>query len=63
MNTDTSSSSLSNHMAMIAEDGTLLIWGWNMRGQLGLGHKRNMATPQVLVLPDESQISGFAAGI
>lgn len=36
------------HSVAIDRDGKVYTWGWNINGQLGLGHNENISTPQLI---------------
>lgn len=40
-----------NHSALLTKDGTIYVWGRNLDGQLGTGHKHDIAIPTPLFSP------------
>jgi len=52
-----------SHSMVLCDDGHLYSWGWNDRGQLGLGHTTDQSSPQqVIQLPNDLDVVGFACG-
>ncbi|MEU7023833.1 Ig-like domain repeat protein [Streptomyces sp. NPDC046203] len=50
------------HGMGVTSNGRLLTWGWNVRGQLGVGTITNSGTPVEAHLPAGSRVTAIAAG-
>jgi X-linked retinitis pigmentosa GTPase regulator len=50
------------HTIVVTEDGLPFVSGWNEYGQLGLGHRRNIAIPTRISALDGRKITDAAGG-
>ena len=51
-----------NHSCAVTNQGGVHCWGFNLRGQLGIGSTTSRATPVTLTLGDEEQAQQVVAG-
>jgi RCC1 and BTB domain-containing protein len=47
---------------LISDKGKVFVWGWNEKGQLGLGHKEHQHVPVALDALSEHTITSIACG-